>query len=556
MDNFGEIGAFAGPLLQLLTPYLPPKAQEWLTKQRRFAAGAGTLGEAQQISSALSAANTRMMMKNGEVMSSRIAELINALPSDGVGGAIRQYGGPLIALAQSNPAVTGQIITMLRQMDTPITPLLNQFLGDVPTSYMPLVQSVYADNNGQFNERMLQARVAEFDQAMASGAFVSREVEVDPKTRKPIIDPKTGKPRPIPMSADVAMGSFGLASQVLGRTANLEDRVEFARLAQTVMNRGLAKTSQAAYVILRAMNPHEALRDPVAFDQKLVALSQRLRALPGSATEKVLGAAEMAVRGGRPLEHVLEKVMREGEAEKVWEQSGRSPEQVAAYKNLGHAAEASRTKGFEEAESTKGLTAWIMQTEQGRSLYQQFLEEPSTETATQMFAAARNSPTWATREAFDPRTVQAELSPAHMEALQLGEQQVFAAQLGGKNSTLSRIMKDPYAYRDLIENPTNMSDASRRAFNTMSYHDKQYISNPALRGVLLESMAARDAADDRAEVVGDPEYSLQPYQKVTPKQLIPKPPTAVKSVKPEPVAVKPIKPLETPEVPGVRTSQT
>lgn len=526
-DTFGpEWGATLGPLMQVIMPHMSPATRDWMLKQRRFAAGPGTVGEANQISTALSQANKRMMAANGRAMSGRMAEFVNTLPNDGVGGYLKQFGGMLTSLAASNPDIAGQLVTMVRQMDTPITPLLNQFLGDIPTSYMPLVQAVYTENNGVLDPAVLEARVNEFDQALASGAFVSREV-----------DQKTGKP--YPMTADVAMGSFGLAAQSLGTAATLTDRVELARLAQSVLNHGLAKNSEVAYTMLRVMGPQQALQNPLEFDRKMEHMAQRLKAVGGDVPGVVMGSLEIAGKNGIPFEHALEYAARDAERRQVWDRGGKTPAQQASFQGLSQAAHVTRTKGFAEAESVKGLAAWVTQTPQGQAAYHDFLAKPTPEKSASMFAAARNAKTWASRGDFDTSVLRSDMSPAHMEALQLGEQQTFAQEVSGRNGTLARIMRDPSAYRDMIEDPTRMSAAQQKLYSSLSVHDRKFLNNAGRRGILTEHMAATDAANAPKAAPSQ----IMPYQRTTEQDLVPKPP-----VKVEPAPIKP------PEVPGAGPS--
>lgn len=483
-DMFGP--EFA-PFVQMFLPLLPEAARSRLTQQHRFFAGAGTTAEAQEVSQALAAANQRLMAKNGSVMAQRLASVIKELPSDGVGGWFKQHGYKLTALAQMNPGVAGQIVGMLRQADIPVlSPLLNQFLADVPTSYTPIVQSVYQENRGVIDPQQLQQRVDEFEQAFNAGAFVSRETTTDPKT---------GEVKPLPMTADVALGSYGIAAQSLGSKATLNDRVELARLAQSVMSHGLATSSVVAYEMLKALGPSQALRDPVAFDSKMARIAQRAKALGGDVPKAMLGAFEMAAKQGVPLEHAIERTVASGEREQVWAQSGRSPQQIAQLRNLDQATEVTRTKGFAEAESTKGLAAWVTNTPQGRKAFDAYLAKPTAQGAAQMFAASRNSPTWAQRGAYDPETVKSYLDPEAMSTLQMGEQIAFAGAMGGKaNSRLQNILANPEKYRAMLEDPLSMDRQQQKEYTGLSYHDKKWLSNPGLRGIAADYMARRSSA--------------------------------------------------------------
>lgn len=497
-----ESGALVQAFLPLISKLLPPNVAEALMKQRRVAAGAGTVAESQQIAAALGSANTRLMARHAEMLSSTLRNLAGAaeLPAS---------WKPAIAWAASkagDPAYTGAVggvVAALRGADIPIiSPLLNQALHDTPTSYMPIVQATMLENNGILDERLVQARIAEFEDNQNKGLYTDREGN--------------------PMDANVAISSFGLAAQSLGGRATPLQRAELARLADSVMKHKLASTPAAAYAIVQQMGVQKALQDPAGFDVKIAQLGARLQRLSptgGNSTTVALGALEMAAKTGMPLEHTLERVISQGERQRVWEQSGKTPQQLAQLQSLDQAVDATRTKGFAEADSMKGLAAWVAQTGQGRKAFSDFIAAPTAEKSARMFAAARHAPTWKDRGAFDSSILRGDLGPNEMSALQMGEQQAFAQELsGGRNSPLSRIMRDPNKYRTMLEDPLAMTEGQRRELASLPYYVKKHLSNQGVRGVAVDYLANQDAAS-----LPLPKSQLPAYKSLAPPPTTQKP---------------------------------
>jgi hypothetical protein len=528
-DLFGGAGAFVGPFLQLFGKSMPQELSTALYKQRRFAAGAGTTAESQQISDALTAANSRLMARHSQMMASALGGLAKSdeLPwwaQQALAWAANKASDPASAGA------IGSLIATLRGMDIPVlSPMLNIALHDVPTSYMPIVQASIIENNGTLDTNLIQQRVAEFEQNQNAGVYKDREGNE--------------------MDANVAIGGFGLAARTFGANATPENRVELARLADTVMKHKLASSPAVAYAIVQQMGAQKALRDPVAFDNMMAQFGGRIQRLSpdgSQSTNIALGALEMAAKTGVPLQHAIERVISDGERKMVWERSGKTPQQMAGLQSLDQATEVTRTRGFAEAESTKGLAAWVTQTGAGRAAYADFVANPTAEKSARMFTAARQAPTWSQRGAFDPSVLKSYLGPNEMSALQMGEQMAFTREIEGKNSPLTQIMQDPAKYRAMLEDPLSMTPQQQKDFGRLSYYAKKHLANQGVRGVTVDYLANQDSSK-----LPLPESMLGKYEKL--------PAGAVKSAPPvepttPPQEETPQQPLVEPKVPGVRTS--
>ena len=514
-----EAGALVQSLMPLFMQFLPPEMATALSKQRRIAAGAGTTAEAQRISAILTQANGRLMAKHADVLANTLGSIAQSKDVPAVMKPMLQWAA---SAAKSQPGAIGGLIAAVRGMDIPVvSELLNQYMRDTPTSYMPIVQASFIENNGALDEQHILARVAEFEDNQKRGLYVDREGN--------------------PMDASVAIGGFGLAARAFGNEATPQQRVELARLADSVMKHGLASSPNAAYAIVQQLGTHQALGDPEAFDSKMAQFGQRIKALspPGGAANLAMGALEMAAKSGMPLDHALENIVSDGERRQTWERSGKTPQQVAALGSLAQATEVTRNQGFAQADSTKGLAAWVTQTAQGRSAYQDFVADPTADKAAKMFSAARQAPTWASRGAFDPSVIKSYLGPNQMSALQMGEQISFAGMMGGggKKSQLSQIMRDPERYRTMIEDPLSMTAADQKQFAALPYYMKKHLSNPGVRGVTVDYLANQDAAR-----IPRPAPALEPYKQLTPDQV-----TAPIPKQPSDFDTKP-------EVPGARPS--
>jgi len=503
--GFEEIGALLPSLLPLLRRFVPAETLNPFLEQRRFAAGAGTTEEAQRISMALAKANSALMAKHGDVMANALTNISKSEKVPAVAKGLLQWAA---GLAKSEPGAIGGLVAAMRGMRIPvISDLLNMYMYDTPASYMPIVEASFIENGGALDEQHILSRVAEFEDNQKRGLYVDR----------------AGKP----MDASVAIGGFGLAARTFGDAATPQQRVELARLADTVMKHELASSPSAAYAIVQQVGASQALGDPVAFDRKMAHFGQRIKALSpaGGAANLAMGALEIAAKSGMPLEHALENVVSAGESDLTRERAGRTPQQIASLKSLQQATEVTRNQGFAQADSTKGLAAWVTQTPQGRSAYQDFVADPTPVKAARMFSAARQSPTWSSRGAYDPSAIKSYLGPSQMRALQMGEQVAFASEVGGggKNSPLARIMRNPERYRAMIEDPLSMTEAEQKQFAALPYHMKKHLNNPGVRGVTADYLAGQDASRLRR-----PTSVLKPYEPLTPEQMtapIPKQPS-------------------------------
>lgn len=515
-DLFGpEAGALSQPLIQLLGKFLPEGARNALMQQRRIAAGAGTTAEAQRMSETLSKVNSRLMARQAAVLAGSLASIANSKDLPAVARPFVQWA----ATKAGDPSLTGtvgSIVAALRGADIPVlSPLLNQALHDTPMSYMPIVQSTMIENNGVLDEGLVQQRIAEFEENQNRGLYTDREGH--------------------PMDANVAISGFGLAARTFGDSATPLQRVELARLADSVMKHKLASSPAVAYAIVQQLGAQGALQDPAAFDAKIAQLGARLQRLSpdgANSTNVVLGALEMAAKNGVPLEHMIERVVAQGENRRVWEQSGKTPQQMSQLQNLEQATEFTRTKGFAEADSMKGLAAWVAQTQRGRQAFSDFIAEPTAEKSAQMFTESRRARTWADRGAMDPSILRADLGPEQMSVLQMGEQAAFARETGGggKNNPLAKIMQNPEQYRTMLEDPLSMSDQDQKQFAALPYYVKKHLSNQGVRGVASDYLTGQEA---RSQPL--PQSQLGEYKPLTPEQLAPKP-----AALPPPVPVKPL----------------
>lgn len=482
----GDADPDVGLVMNLLQPFLrdllPKDIAEKLTQQQqRIATGAGTLAQSSQISNILMGANQSLMDQQAE----RLGRVLTG-SADQVENPLAKKGLTWLAnLATSHPKEAGKLVQMARTMQIPVlSPALNVLFRDVPLTYMPLVQASYDMGGDEQSPQVLEELLNNYNKAYSAGVFKDAEGNQ--------------------LDASMAMAGFGLAAHSLGSRATLSDSVNLARAASYVTTAGLASNPQVAYEIVRQMGPEQVLRDLNGFATKMKTISARMQgASIGDKQSAMLKTLELSEKTGLPFEHGIANTLMQAEREKVFRQSGKTPQELSQIASLQQARQQADTEGFAQADTTRGLTAWAMETQEGNAALNEFLRNPSAEAASDMLTRARQSGAWYNRNNYNPSILRQKFGPEHFEAFATGEQLDLARELGGQQGSFYQMLQNRDQYKQLFEDPLSAPASMREQFASMPGYVRKQLMNPAVRAAFVNDYARRQVQAPRPAVLPD-----------------------------------------------------
>lgn len=402
----GSWMSLAGPLLQMFGIDMDPASMQGLqmaaystgmlprelTELHRLGSGTGTVAEANRQRQAYTAAMQSALTAG----STRIAAGLNYASQK----APSWLQAPLQAMAQGaidNPSLVSGIL-MFAKSTPEGAQFINQFMGDVPTSYVPLARSVYMRRGGSWDDNDFKKTVDDFNGAYQAGKF--RDLE--------------GRP----INNDDAQSGVVVESELHPQNFSMDNAAKLSQAANAFMSYGMAPTVGAAMNLVKQFGADKAISDQPEFFKNVHNLATQLDAA-GVDRGTVSAASEISHKLGLPFNQAISAVRDPAVLKRfMMQQPGMTEDRANRY---AQALDTTITRGQGAADSYKAVAAFV-NTQRGHAMLDKFNKSGNPDDASALFTAARMDPySRMNKDNFDGNSVSAMIPSDKLHTFAVGD---------------------------------------------------------------------------------------------------------------------------------------
>ncbi len=449
----------AGALTQGLYPFIYPYLRQnfpWLTQARRFGTGPGSVTEYGRQMQVMQQAAMRAMAMAGDRVSAGLNQI-----GDRIGGMPGMVAKNIAGLATKNPQSAGMFIQMARSASPEINQLINMFMPDVPTSYMPIATAVYRQTGGKFDENLFSQKLNEFETAYKGGKFTDHEGN--------------------PININDAMSGVVADSELHPQKTSIDNAAKLSQAASWVMMNGMAQTTGSAMNLVKQFGAEKAISKPEEFYKTIDGYRKQL--LSAGVDPNVMSqASNLSHQMGIPFNQAVSAVKDPAVLSQYLTSHGMNPDQANMYAgSVGR----SSTQGQANADSYKAVSAFVQTNPKGATLLKKFQQTGSPQDAAALFTAARMDPhARMLKDNYDGNMVSAWIPPNMAHSMAVGD--ILSTESGAYGARdLARFAQNPELLR------TRMKPDGSFDFSGLDVRTQRALGNKAVVGTLMGSLAEK-----------------------------------------------------------------